>query len=359
MTAGLVELIFVAALSGVPVGSAVVAEQAAVPLAAGQPEEAAAAAEPLRLPAPGSQLAARDSLRPPRDDDQDAADCLRGLTWDRETFSVSVDSAEEGRGDRIVRFPSPVRVSVSPSGASPVAMEWYAARDDAGHPCPAPAIVVVHESGRGMTVGRLFARGFHAQGVHAFLIHLPGYGDRSADRSDRPDAVLLRMKQGIADVRRARDAVAALPLVDAARVGLQGTSLGGFVAATVAGVDSGFQQTFIVLAGGNLHDVILSGRRDAEKARERLFEAGLDAAAIRRLTRPIEPLRLAHRIRPECTWLYTGRYDDVVPPRCSDALAAAARLPPEHHIRLPADHYSGIVFLPTIILDISTRMKSP
>lgn len=75
-------------------------------------------------------------------------------------------------------------------------------------------------------------------------------------------------------------------------------------------------------------------------------------------TRQIEPLRLAHRIRPESTWLFSGKFDDVVPPECSHALAKAAGLPSEHHIEMPVDHYSGVILMPKVLLDIAKIMKS-
>ena len=207
-----------------------------------------------------------------------------------------------------------------------------------------------------MTVGRIFARGLQAQGFHTFLIHLPGYGARKSERTGSQEFLLRGMLQAIGDVRRARDAVAALPLVDESNVGVQGTSLGGFITSTVAGLDAGFDHTFVLLAGGDLHKVVLNGQKDAAKVRERLTELGVDEAGILKLTRPVEPLRLAHRIRADHMWLYSGKYDDVVPPECSHALADTAKLPPGHHIVLPADHYSGVVMLPAIILEIRRRM---
>ena len=59
-----------------------------------------------------------------------------------------------------------------------VAMEWYAVLDDAGQPVKAPAMVVVHESGSGMTVGRMVASGLRDRGLHAFMMQLPFYGLR-------------------------------------------------------------------------------------------------------------------------------------------------------------------------------------
>jgi cephalosporin-C deacetylase-like acetyl esterase len=234
-------------------------------------------------------------------------------------------------------------------------MEWYAARDEHGELRKTPAIVVIHESGRSMTVGRLIARGLNGQGLHTFLLQLPGYGARRVEPLEK-DRILGSLVQAIADVRRARDAVAALPFTDTSRIGLQGTSLGGFVTATVAGLDHGYYRTFILLAGGDLEYVIFHGTKDAAKLREKLATAGVTEEQVKQTAKLVEPLRLAHRIDPQTTWLFSGQFDDVVPPRCSLALAKAAALPTDHHIQLPADHYSGAIYLPQIMKQIETQM---
>jgi dienelactone hydrolase len=309
----------------------------------------------LEVPEVGTRWTVSDSLERRGDSLEDASECLAGLQWTPQSFEVSIEAVADGRGDRLVRFASPMLSGDETNDL--VALEWYVARDSEGRPLPAPAVVIVHESGRGMTVGRIFARGLQGQQLHTFLIHLPGYGVRQSEGMDRSEFLLKGMQQAIADVRRAHDAVAALPLVDRRTIGVQGTSLGGFITATVAGVDDAYDRVFVLLAGGNLQKVVMEGQRDAAKVRERLQELGLDAAGIEKLTRPVEPLRLAHRIRPESFWLYSGRYDDVVPPECSNALAKAAGLPAEHHVELPADHYSGVVLLPAIIVEIARLMR--
>jgi dienelactone hydrolase len=305
----------------------------------------------------GDRFAATDTLACGTDADDDAQECLANLSWTPTEFAVHLDSTEAGCGDWLVRFPSARPIGNSTNDL--VSMEWFAARDKEGAIRQARAIVVVHESGRRMTVGRLIARGLSSQGLHAFLIHLPGYGARRVEGLSEVKGALPALQQAIADVRRARDAVVALPTVDRCVVGVQGTSLGGFVTATVAGLDRGYDRVFILLAGGNLHEVVLHGAKDAAKTREKLAAAGVTEEDIKELARQVEPLRLAHRINPVGTWLYSGAFDDVVPPRCSLALVKAAQLPDGHHIQLPVDHYSGILYLPQVIQQMYKRMVEP
>jgi dienelactone hydrolase len=309
-----------------------------------------------RAIAVGDKFTAADTLSCDDESSKDAKECLAGIAWVPAEFRVELQAAERGCGDFLVRFPSP-----RPNGNKTndlAAMEWYASRDDAKAIRKAPALVVVHESGSQMTIGRMIARGLGGQGMHTFLLHLPNYGVRRAPGSPRIDRT-ISLSQGIADVRRARDAVAALNLVDGSRIGVQGTSLGGFVTATAAGLDRGFDRVFIFLAGGNLAEVVLHGAHDAAKARKRLNEAGISDEEIKKLTHQVEPLRLAHRIDPEVCWLFNGKYDDVVPPKCTLALAKAAGLADGHHIELPADHYSGIIYMPQVMEQIRKLMTEP
>lgn len=308
------------------------------------------------LPAVGAVFQAEDTLDTAADGLADAQACLEGLRWKPGPFEVKLEKPRENEGDLLVRFPSPVLSGNSVNDL--VSMEWYAARDKDRRPIAADCVIVVHESGRGMTVGRIFARGLNAQGLHTFLVHLPGYGARRTPDADRAEKMLDGLKQAVADVRRARDAAASLPLISGRVFGVQGTSLGGFVTSTAAGLDAGFDRVFILLAGGNLHDVVLQGQKDAAQVRRRLEALGVKADQIRELARPVEPLRVAHRLRPDTTWLYSGKYDDVVPPACSHALASAAKLPAGHHIEMAADHYSGILYLPAVIAEIRTKMDA-
>jgi dienelactone hydrolase len=255
-----------------------------------------------------------------------------------------------------MRFPSPL-----PSGDATndqVAMEWYVAKDKAKLPISAPAIVVVHESGRGMVAGRVTCTGMRNNGIHAFLVHLPGYGARTSEFTKDTKALLPGLRQAIADVRRARDAVAALPFIEANTISLQGTSLGGFVAASAAGLDHGFDRVFILLAGGALAEVILTGEKDAAGIRKRLFAAGLNETEIRAQSQQVEPLRLAARLNPARTWLFSGRDDAVVPPDCANAWALAAQLPNDHHVVMPAGHYTAAFLFPNVLSQMVNLMRN-
>ncbi len=291
---------------------------------------------------------ASDSLAIKADPSADAQSCLDGLKWQLAKFKVTCAPVEGRQYDQLVRYPTPV-----PSGDDLndlVAMEWYAAKNEAGELIDAPAMLVVHESGSSMPVGRLFARSLQAKGCHAFLIHLPYYGERRRG-VERPkvERLVTTIQQAAADVRRGYDAIAALPHVDQRHIGLQGTSLGGFVCATAASLDGRFDNVFIMLAGGNLYDVITSGQKDAAKVRELLAEAGYTDQKLKDLLHHIEPTRVAHRLNPKTTWIYSAKHDTVVPLRNCQALADCAKLDDSHHVQVMGNHYTAIAFFPTIL----------
>ncbi len=308
--------------------------------------------------AAGACFPAADSLRPGPEPAADSAACLAGLVWTPESFEVTLHDAEQGRGELAIEFPSP-----RPSGDARndrVWIEWYRPRDCGPWPERRSACVVVHESGSSMQFGRLIARGLREHGAHAFLVHLPHYGRRRDPAAKPgPEKLIPAVTQAVADVRRARDAVAALPGVDAGRIGLQGTSLGGFVATTASALDRGYAKTFIMLAGADLPAVLANGRKDAAKVRAKLAAAGMTDREVHGTLHAIEPLRLAHRLAPHRTWLYSGRFDDVVPPANADLLATAAGLPDTHHIRLAADHYTGVLYLPVVLAQVAKQLEQP
>ena len=308
-------------------------------------------------PAPLQTFKAIDGLAPGAEPLDDAKQCLDGLCWAPTTFEVTLQLNQHPLDPAIVRFPSP-----RPSGIAVndlVALEWYSAKNEKNEVIDAPAIVVVHESGSKMEVGRLIAKALHAQGLHAFLIHLPTYGLRRGDQS-KPPAELIDavMRQGIVDARRARDAVAVLPHVDARSISIQGTSLGGFVTATAAGLDHGFSTVHIMVAGGNLYELVTNGNREAGKMRDDLATAGFTGDKLKQLFASIEPLRLAHRYDRKNTWLYTANRDQVVPPQHATELRKAAGLPEDHEMILFADHYSGIIYVPIIVADIAKKIRT-
>ena len=307
----------------------------------------------------GEKLQARDSLAIMIDAESnaDSRDCLAGLQWPAAEFSIDCEPAKAWRYETLVRFPSAIDTGDSVNDR--VALEWHMARSATGEIITAPEVLVIHESGSKMPIGKTLAMLLSRHGLHAFMIHLPGYGERRSDARPKGAASLIRMtRQSIIDVRRARDAIAALPMIEGDVVGLQGTSLGGFIGSTAASLDGAFDGVFLMLCGGDLYDVLQHGKRDAENMRRQMAEEGLAGEDLRQLLHTIEPTRIAHRLRPDQTWLFSGRFDTVVPLKNANLLAASIQLSDEHHVIYDVDHYSGVVRIPEMVTRIQTELKA-
>lgn len=288
-----------------------------------------------------------DTLNVGDEANADARDCLKGLSWQPSKFNVECSRAD-GKVDVLLKYPSPLPSGVAQNDV--VVVEGSLAKSRDGQPKRARAVVVVHESGSGMTVGKLMASGFRDRGLHAFMVQLPFYGQRrGANGRPKGTQVAGVMRQAIADVRRARDAVAALPFVDAEHIAVQGTSLGGFVVSNVGALDRGFDSVFILLAGGDLFGMMQNGKREVAQLRRELSDAGIEGDSLKNLMQVVEPNRTAHRLRPERTWLYSALLDQVVPIENGNVLAKTAKLTPPHHIKMLADHYTGIIYLPLVL----------
>jgi dipeptidyl aminopeptidase/acylaminoacyl peptidase len=187
---------------------------------------------------------------------------------------------------------------------------------------------------------------------------LPYYGKRrSGDRDPDGSQFFVLIRQAVADVRRGRDAIAALPGVDPSLIGLQGTSLGGFIVATAGSLDCAFDGVFIALAGGNLYEMLMSGQKDTAKARRELAREGFSGDRLRELLWQIEPTRVAHRLDPHRTWLYSAEKDQVVPIENARALAEAAGLDAGSHVRVTANHYTAIAFFPVILQHMADQLR--
>ena len=292
-------------------------------------------------------LSAVDSLSVGEEPVEEARVMLAGLAWEPESFQVRVSA---GTRRPMVRFPSP-----RPRGSErndTVVMEWFQAQGtDLG--TPRPALLVLHILSGNMEVARAVAAALSANGVHCFCMHMPDYGERG-DRQLRKDVTLFvpRAQQAVADARRAWDAIAVLPGVDPDRIGIQGTSLGGFVAASAAALDGCFDPVFLMLAGGDLAAMVKNGRKDTAKIREAFARAGVEPERLEQLLRSIDPATLAHRLDPARTWLYSALFDQVVPPANATALGKAAHLDEDHHVWLLGNHYTCLPFLPGVLVNM-------
>lgn len=294
---------------------------------------------------------ARDTLTVAGDASADARAMLEALAYPAGEFQVTCVADE--RGEVTVLFPSPKARGEDDR----VVMEWHVARDAQRHPIDAPAVLVVHTIHPDTPIGRGMARGLAAEGFHAFMLFMPGFGPRWQPGDDDPEAFFPRMRQAVADVRRARDAIAVLPRVRGDTIALQATSLGGIVAVNAAAMDGAFDPVMLVITGGDLRTIVERGNADAAFVRWRLERGGITGDRLGQLCQPLEPTRLAHRLDPNRTWMFSAVDDVVIPPMCGDALAKAIGLPESHHVKLPGNHYTVMTRFPAVVAEMARLMR--
>ena len=139
-------------------------------------------------------IACHDSLAVPDQatESDDAMSCLSGFLWTPAAFVATMKPAAASGFDWGLSFPSP---RSGPGGD--IFVEWRMARQN-GVVCEdeRPAVIVVHESGRGMHAGRAIAQALSRTGIHTFMVHLPGYGQRSVRRPDQGKELVEGIRAG-------------------------------------------------------------------------------------------------------------------------------------------------------------------
>ncbi len=290
---------------------------------------------------------AHDTDRNWSDDRAEAEVLLESLSWKSSGFEVVCLATPDQPYDALVRFPSP-----KPSGREvldTVTLQWYAARDRNGQAIEAPAVLLIHSLHPRMVVARQIAGYFKAKGIHALVLELPGYGSRRYAPERHPGVTALEHgAQAVADSLRAYDAIRALPNIAPEPIAIQGTSLGGFVAATVGAIDRRFDPVVLLISGGDGYTTLREGLHDARYLRQALERKGYQDETMRQLLDPVEPLHFVHRLDPERTWLISARQDQTIPPASRQALVDTIGLDEKHHTMVEATHYTITLFLPII-----------
>ncbi len=265
------------------------------------------------------------------------SEALSQFMWPPGKFHAAFKHSSD-TGDMAIHFPSPL-----PLGNAVwdnVVLDWHVARDRAGRFIRGPAVLVLDILQGGNLVASYVAKTLAKSGIHGLVLHTSQNGSRRVGNESYDWAKFLPgLRQAVADARRCRDVISYLPLVEGS-IGIQGTSLGGFVATLAASIDGAFDRVFLALTGGDTYGVLTQGRADAARVHRHLLDAGLDDATLREYLWKIEPLRVAHRLDPTRTWLFSACFDQVISRTNSGKLAAAIGLDRRHHRRLLGCHYT-------------------
>ena len=213
---------------------------------------------------------------------------------------------------------------------------------------PFPVAVVLHYWGAtGQRAEVALAQELVDRGIAAVLVSLPYHMERtpkgrtSGELAIQPDPESMRatMGQSVLDVRRTVDWIATRPELDANRIALTGTSLGGLVGATAYGVEPRITAAAFVLAGADLAHILWHSSRVVAQ-RDELRRRGYSEGRLREELAGIEPLRYLARRRTSPTFVVGARFDTVIPPEDTQKLIEA--LPEAHVLWVDTGHYGGV-----------------
>lgn len=327
-----------------------------------------------RQPAFGQEktFEVRDTLRVVADSDAEIETVLQRLRYQPQTFRVEAKVMENDRLRRVVlQFASPrSELAGEEAAADPVVMVWHVARDAQGEPIEAPAMLIAHSMHPQAVVGTMIANALASQGVHAFVIRMPGFAPRERVDLERAmgralprvrvhpavDAVAMGAT-AIREIRRAKDVIQAMPNVQGERVGAAGVSLGAFALASAAALDDAFDPTFLFLGGADGVEVVETGLHDARRLRDHFERLGVDAAMRREMLEPLSPGRVAHRLNAETTWMISADADTIVRPDNARQMATRIGLDPAQHVVINANHYSSVLYLPGAVELMVKQLK--
>ncbi len=279
-------------------------------------------------------------------------------SFDGQAFAYRLQlQSEQPRHRRYaVTYPSPLKTALESNNTVPA--EYYVPANLAPADPRRPAVIVLHILNGNYELERMLCTVLAENGVPAIMFKLPYYGERGGPQGrgrllNDLDLFTQCLEQALLDVRRTADVLGARPEVDPGRLGVSGISLGAIIAAAACGVEPRLQRAELILGGGRLKQVLESAR-EARGLKARLdtlapeARARIDAALAR-----VEPLAHAEALRRlagrDRLLLINAAEDEVIPPDCTKALAAAAGIP-DRVVWLPGmGHYTAMAALPEII----------
>lgn len=249
----------------------------------------------------------------PSDDEKRVPRSFRLKGHEFEAISKTVDTVGAVRSYD-VRFPSPLRSGMPKNDV--VHGRYFQPAGDG----PFPGCVLLHELDGQFWLVHMVADLLARRGVATLAIAMPYYGDRRDPESHRrmvsldPRRTVDSVHQAVYDVRRSASWLSARPEVADDRMGLAGISLGGFVAGVAAAAEPKFSHVAIILAGGNVTDLVWDhDNHVAGVFRDQWTKAGGNRESLRRVMEPVEPTTHAHLLKDREVLMIAATKDEIVP----------------------------------------------
>ena len=279
-------------------------------------------------------------------------------TFNDSPFDYRIESRDEKARYTIYRltYPSPVVTPVPQNNTVPA--EYYVPQGIRPEDPKRPAVVCMHILDGDFVLVRMTCSMLASHGIPAIMFKLPYYDERGFPEGPRalaadPGLFVGALGQGLEDVRRTVDVLAARPEVDPERIGITGISLGGIVAATASGVEPRFHRVMLILAGGDLKQMIhhADETRELSQLIQRLPPER--QAEIEQAIAAVDPLRNAGRLRERAlagrVLMLNAAEDEVIPRSCTEQLAAALGISDRVIWLEGLGHYTAMAELPQVL----------
>ncbi|MGE0606182.1 MAG: alpha/beta hydrolase [Pirellulales bacterium] len=278
----------------------------------------------------------------PAADESGTAEIFRLAAHEFSFAQKRLETSDEALRMFEVTFPSPVETPYPENNT--VHTEYF--RPAA--PGQYPAVIVLHILGGDFELSRLFCRTLAHHDICALFVKLPYYGPRRPANGPRrmvstdPHQTVAGMTQAVLDIRRGRAWLAAQDEIDGEQTGIFGISLGGITCALAGSAEPRFTKVCPMLAGGDIGQVSWTAK-ELQPIRERWLADGGTRESFFEFLRPIDPATHASNLRGRKCLFLNAKFDEVIPPACTDSLWHAAGEPPI--VWYDAGHYTAMRFI--------------
>lgn len=222
-----------------------------------------------------------------------------------------------------VTFPSAVVSDCAENNT--VYAEYYRPRG----PGPFPCVIVLDITGGDQSLSRTIATVLAQNRIGGLFVQMAYYGPRrpvgSSLRLLSPNYphTMAAVRQTVLDLRRAAAWMEARPEVDPKRLGILGTSLGSFMAALTAEMESRLGRVVVLLGGGGLVEAYYD-HPEATLVRDAWEAMGGTKQKLIDLIAPADPITCAANLRERQLLIIAGKRDEIVPPEAAIRLWKAS-----------------------------------
>ena len=220
------------------------------------------------------------------------------------------------------------------------------------------AVIVLPQRGGGCNFAQIVASYLKTNGISAYEVETPLHGSRfpSGIKSISElnlglDDSKLMFNQAVTETRGLID------LIQEQKIGVCGISLGAVYASIVYGTDSRVSSACLVMAGGNIADMLFESNDGFISAlRKYVIANKINGHELRELLEPIEPCNYTNPDKSGNLFMINASLDKVVPDKYGRALAKAWQNPRQYLVN--SGHLSMMLKIPELLPRLLEHYKN-